>query len=257
MSPQGAAGCDAVSELLGAYALDALDPDEADLVHNHLQSCPRCTTEIDQHRETMALVAAGGGPAPAQLWGRIASSISPLPGPAGEKAPPRLATPWRRRPPWVRLASVAALAAAAALAVVVGVQTARIANLNSRLDHLSTAARQAGGFQGPAAALIDPAARDYTLTAVGGHPVGQLIVLPSGSGYLVGSRLAPLDSNLTYQLWTKVAGRAVSVGLLGSRPATVAFTVDPSAHTTVYMVTVEPAGGAVAPTTPVVAKAVT
>ncbi len=39
-----------VQELLGAYALDALDGDEAAPVEPHLTGCPRCT--------------AGGGGAP-------------------------------------------------------------------------------------------------------------------------------------------------------------------------------------------------
>src|SRR5206468_3199328 len=47
-----------VQELLGAYALDALDADEADAVELHLRDCPRCRAEVADYRETAALAAA-------------------------------------------------------------------------------------------------------------------------------------------------------------------------------------------------------
>ena len=37
---------DAVVELLGAYALDAVDPTEAAAVEAHLGTCPGCRDEI-------------------------------------------------------------------------------------------------------------------------------------------------------------------------------------------------------------------
>lgn len=256
MTHPTAPGCEAFGELLGVYALDALDPDEAALVADHLRACPRCAQEADQHRESIALLAAGAGPAPERVWDRIAGSIGADPGASTARPAPRVA-PRRLRSRRIGPAWAAAVSAAAALAVVVGLQTARVDQLNHRVDQLSTAARQTGGFQGLAAALVDPAARHYTLTSTtgGGRPLGQLIVLPTGASYLVGSRLPQLASDRTYQLWSMVAGRAVSVGLLGAHPTTVAFTVDPSVRTTAYLVTVEPAGGVVAPTDAPVAEA--
>jgi len=59
--------CEHVADLLGVYALDALDPDEAEMVRRHLARCPRCATEVDQHRETVVLLAGGGGPAREQV----------------------------------------------------------------------------------------------------------------------------------------------------------------------------------------------
>lgn len=258
MTHPQADSCEQIADLLGAYALDAVDPDEAEMVRRHLLRCPRCAAEVDQHRETVVLLAGGGGPAPTQVWDRIASAISSdLPKPAPQP-PPRLTAPTvlrrSRRP---RALWVAGLAAAAAVAAIVGFQTVRVNQLNHRVNQLSAAALQTGGFQGLAAALVDPSARHYTLTSTtpGGRPVGQLIILPSGSSYLVGSRLPAVPSDRTYQLWSIDGGRAISVGLLGGHPSSVAFTVDPSVATTAYLVTVEPAGGVVAPTSAPVAQA--
>jgi anti-sigma-K factor RskA len=64
-----------------------------------------------------------------------------------------------------------------------------------------------------------------------------------------------VSSDRTYQLWSIDDGRAISVGLLGEHPSSVAFTVDPSVAATAYLVTVEPAGGVVAPTSAPVAQA--
>lgn len=252
-------GCEPFADLLGVYALDALAPDEAVSVGEHLRSCPRCSQEVAQHREAVAMFAARGGPAPEGVWDRIASAISADTGPSAGPPPPRLLPSRARRSRRARPAWAAALAAAAAVAVVIGLQAARVDRLNHRVNQLSAAARQSGGFQGLAAALVDPAARHYTLASTGrsGDALGQLIVLRSGASYLVGSRLSQLAADRTYQLWSMVDGRAVSVGLLGAHPGNVAFSVDPTVATTAYLVTIEPAGGVVAPTSVPVARTAT
>jgi anti-sigma factor RsiW len=251
VSPPDAEGCDAIQELLGPYALDSVDPEEAALVDDHLANCPRCRLEVDRHRETIALLAAAGGTAPDQVWDRIAGAIGQQSRPDGPSVP-RLVS--AARPParsgWVRPLQAAALAAAVAVAVLVGVGTVRIGNLDHQVHQLRTAN---GGVAG---ALVDPSARHLTLTTTAaGQPIAQLIILPSGASWLVGSELPVLVPARTYQLWSIVGGRAVSVSLLGAHPVTVAFRVDPAAPPQAYLVTIEPAGGVVAPTSPPVAKA--
>jgi Anti-sigma-K factor rskA, C-terminal/Putative zinc-finger len=257
-TPQGG-GCEAIQDLLGAYALDAVDPDEATLISNHLATCPRCQQEVNHHRETVLLLAATGGPAPDQLWDRIAGAIESKEPPAGDTVPTLISTTKTRgRSPWARPLQAVALAAAAAVVVAVGVQAVRIGNLDHKVNQLSAANHQAGDFPGPVAVLVDPSARHLTLTStsVGEQPVGQLVILPAGPAYLVGAQLPPLAAAGTYQLWAIVDGRPVSVSLLGGHPKTVAFRVDPSAPASEYLVTAEPPGGVVAPTTSPVAKAV-
>lgn len=252
MSPPEAEGCDAIQELLGAYALDSVDPEEAALVNDHLANCPRCRQEVDRHRESIALLAAAGGTAPDEIWDRIAGAID-RPAPPGPLAAPRLVSAPRpsTRSRWVRPLQAVAVAAAVAVAVLVGVGTARIGNLDHQVHQLRTAN---GGL---AEALVDPSARHLTLTTTtaAAQPVGQLIILPSGASWLVGSELPVLVSAHTYQLWSMVGGRAVSVSLLGAHPGTVAFRVDPAAPPQAYLVTIEPAGGVVAPTSSPIAKA--
>src|SRR5687767_15186390 len=76
---------DQISELLGAYSLDAVDPDERELVEAHLLTCARCRAEVADHREVASLLAHSGSDAPEGLWDRIAGSL--------EEAPPALEMP--------------------------------------------------------------------------------------------------------------------------------------------------------------------
>jgi hypothetical protein len=143
-----------------------------------------------------------------------------------------------------------AVAAAAALLVLVGVGTARISHLNHQVHQLQAA------NGGAAAAVINPSARHLTLTTTAtGQSIGELVVLPSGESYLVWSALPALVPARTYQLWSMIDNRFVSVSLLGAHPTTVPFRVDPAAQPQAFLITVEPAGGVVAPTSSPIAHA--
>src|SRR3954452_7912184 len=115
-----------VQELLGAYAIDAVDGDEAQDIDAHLTECPRCRADVGDLREVAALLAHSGADAPDGVWDRIASSL-------GEAPPPlrldvRRAT--RGRPPVV---TMIAIAAAAAVIVVLAVS---VLHLNRQVDDL-------------------------------------------------------------------------------------------------------------------------
>jgi anti-sigma factor RsiW len=82
---------DPIEELLGAYALHAIDDDERAMVEAHLATCPRCRAEVDSHREVAAHLALTGAPAPDGLWERIAGAIESEPPPASGRCPARSA----------------------------------------------------------------------------------------------------------------------------------------------------------------------
>jgi anti-sigma factor RsiW len=85
-----------IKELLGAYALDAVEPEEADEIERHLATCPRCRAEVMEHREVAGLLGYAGSDAPPGLWDRIVETLEEPP-PAlrlgrvlGEPSPPAL-----------------------------------------------------------------------------------------------------------------------------------------------------------------------
>jgi hypothetical protein len=236
---------DQIAELLGAYALDAVEADEAALIGAHLLECPRCAAELAQHREVAALLANAGSDAPDELWDKIVSRLDPPGDPPSTETVLRaaLADPLprpislrQRRTRWSTAAVVGAIAAA-----VIALLAIQVNHLDNRVNHPSvTDAAQA--------ALRNPQAHTVTLTATahGQKPAADVVVLPSGSGYVINQRLQPLPGDQTYQLWGVEQGRTISLGLLGSHPTEVAFSQGQGTPITFYAVTAERAGGVVA-----------
>jgi len=251
---------DAFTEVLGAYALDAVDPDERVEIERHLAQCPRCRAEVVAHREVAALLSQAGAPAPDGVWDRIVAELTP-PAPAlrmsfsrdGEVDP--LADPLhgpdrdsgaivdlgdhsRRR--FVRVRTFAsALAVAAAIIAVLGVVAV-------------SQTRQAGRTQ---TASIDRLAADALGQAklqvhLKGRGAARAVVKDSGQGFLIRDDLSgPAEGNV-YQLWGQVDGTILSLGTFGGDEQSVPFQLDPSRIGDVqsFKVTQERAPGAVRPT---------
>ena len=224
------------AELLGAYALDALDADEREAVEQHLEACPRCRAEVADHRTVASFMGSAGGPAPDGLWDRIAGSL--------EEAPPELrlapVVPLRER----RSVSVRVGAAAAALAAgVIGVLGAEVVHLNHQVDHVAASDRTNTALMSAAThALANPDAQRVSMRSPDGSVTAQVAVLPDGTGFLVADRLPALASDRTYQLWALAGGQKISAGVLGARPQIVAFRYAP-AGLSGFAVTAEHAGG--------------
>jgi len=70
-----------LQELLGAYALDATEPDESAEVEAHLAVCPGCRAEVAEHREVAGALAFSGHEVPPGLWDRITTGMSEIPPP--------------------------------------------------------------------------------------------------------------------------------------------------------------------------------
>jgi hypothetical protein len=227
-----------IEELLGAYALDAVDPDEAEAIEEHLHDCPRCVAEVASHREVAASMAHVGAPAPEGVWNRIADGLEEAPPDLDLATVTALGGPRRSLP----ARPVAALAAAAAVLVVaLGVQTIR---QERRIDRLPDLIEKRGLDEAVAAALFDTGARQVRLRSEDGRITAKAVVQPNGNGYLVPENLPRLGRDRTYQLWAVVGDRTVSVGILGPDPGIAAFKAD--ADLSLLAVTDERTGGVIA-----------
>ncbi len=265
-----------IEELLGAYALDALDPETAAVVEAHLDGCVRCAIEVGQHHEVAGLLANSGGTAPASLWSGIAEQLGGTSDQSWDRLAARLDTPGterdpgserpgrdggdagagaavvpidgrRRRTRWATAGAGVVAAAAAVLALVFGLQ---VHHLNGQVDALQAGPRLSSAER---AALASPTTRRIPMLATAPNPAGDtpasIVLTAAGTGFLVDDRgdgLAPLPADRTYQLWGVVQGRAISLGLLGPHPDIVPFSVAGSAPVTEFAVTDEVAGGVVA-----------
>src|SRR5438067_9248450 len=122
-------GDDAVHDLTAAYALDALEPEEARGYEDHLAGCERCREDLAALQGTAGALAYAAPPArpPEELRGRILATA---------RAERPNVQPFRARS-WAR--PLAAVAAAAACAVV-GLAAWNV-SLHNRLDHAREALR--------------------------------------------------------------------------------------------------------------------
>jgi hypothetical protein len=212
---------DELDELLGAFALDAVDDEERRDVERYLATNARARAEVQDHREVATLLAFSGGAAPDGLWDRIVGSldaIAPAPGPELAKVLPM--APARRRRG--RVAAYAGGAVAAAAVVVLGVVAVQRGN---ELDDLRGEIASTTVQEGFGQAMADPASAKFVLQSPDGSVSAQAAVEPNGIGFLAAGDLAALPDDRTYQLWGISGDTVISLGVLGSRPEVLTFTV--------------------------------
>ena len=201
--------------LLGAYAVDAVDRDEAAQIDAHLTACPRCRAEVAELREVAALLGQSGSDAPDGVWERIAASLS--------EVPPPLRLEVQRPSTRSRVVMVATGAVAAALLVVLGVS---VVNLRSHVDDLEHRGTDVAAAQN---AMAAPGSRIARLSGSGGVSAAA-VVRADGQGYLLATGL-PARSHGIYQLWGQgPSGQVISLGTMPG-PGIYAFSADPSIQT--------------------------
>ncbi len=245
---------DEIRQLLGAFALDAVEPDEAAAIEAHLATCPRCRDEVREHREVAALLAYAGTTAPEGMWDRMAAKLDAAPpasaAPAlglmlGNEAGGRAGA--RRR----RGSRVAAAVAAAAVVVGLGagglqVQSA-LRSQDDQIEKVAQALSEEGArarlVREAAAAALADGARAVHLITPERAPLADAVVLADGTGYLIDKGAPSLPDGRTYQLWAVAGGQKLSLGVPGRDLDVLTFRV-PDA-TDALALTVEQAPGVV------------
>lgn len=236
-------------DLAGAYALDALERDEVEAFESHLSECPRCRAEVQEFRETASVLAHAGTAAPEGLWDRIAAELGDPPEDVAAILPfrtsPSPSTTTRRFS--TRQWRLGLLAAAAVVTAIIGVNTATLVRQNNQISDLRTAQSIANLRVAAQRAQMDPTSLTARLAAPDGGVAGDAVVQRNGSGYVIAD-LTKLAAGQTYQLWGLANGaKPVSLGVLGRTVEVASFTA--KSGFAKLAVTIEQAGGAVAPTT--------
>jgi len=213
-----------IREFLGAYALGAVDPDEAAMIRAHLLTCEECLSEAD----ALATIAA-----------TLTSEVEPIEPPAGfasrvvaaavsERTVPRAAP--RRRLGWLHVFAYSLLIVAVAVLGSRWVQTRSDLDANERVVQ----------------ALLAHA--DFRLTGATGIDAG-VVGADRGAVFAVtGMDEAP--SRRTYQLWLMDEGEPVSAGTFDVDDGVAVLRTSHSLRDfDGAAVSVEPDGGSDAPTT--------
>jgi anti-sigma-K factor RskA len=212
----------ALHDLTAAYALDALDPEDAREYEVHLARCDRCRAELVELSEAAsALALAVDSPAPSpELRARIL-----------QQASRERANVVPLRPRWtIPVAATAAVAACAALWA---------ASLSGKLDRREEAlARQ----ERVAQILARPNSRTISFAQ------GTLVVTRTGEAALVLRNLDKAGSGLTYEAWVAGQGAPEPAGLFDGGEVVAVPLERPVRDGASVLVTKEKAGGVEAPT---------
>ncbi|MFG3338405.1 anti-sigma factor domain-containing protein [Glycomyces sp. NPDC048151] len=234
-----------VHTLIGAWALDAVEPEERRLVEAHMTECASCAQEAAELREAVwRLSDVTLAEPPAALRERVLAEVrrTRQEAPAAsepEPAPRRVRRPWRL--PRLRLAfGAAALAAAAALLGVFVTWNVMQPGETPEADRI-------------AAVLEAPDAEVAVQAAEGG---GRVTVVASASldeAVVVVSDLAAVDDDHSYQVWLVDAAGQESAGVMDPGDSSATMWIEGLGDTEVIGVTEEPAGGSTDPTLPMVA----
>jgi anti-sigma-K factor RskA len=230
---------DEVAALISAYALGALEPDQAELAERHIAESDDCRRAYEDALETaaaLALAVDDSEPPPA-LRDRILAAAREERAPAARALPPRSAEPRRR------LSLTGWLTPSAGFALI-GVAAAVVLALIAVSQHDS--ASNARDRQEALVSLLSAKdAKVVPLSSTGSGSPGGRVIVAGGRAAIVSSMGAPPPGH-TYQAWGLRPGAAAVPLPTFSRSGSVVILEDVSKYTGVG-ITVEPDGGSQTP----------
>ncbi len=228
----------------GAYAADALPPEEREEVERHLAVCPACAQEVAELQAALTRLAeAAAEPPPPQLRDRVLAEVGhtrqlpPIARPRGN----------RGRGRWWWAGAPMQIAAAVLLVVAVSLGGLLVQRQN-QLD-------QQRQLVAEITSVMNDPNRTVTTAdlASGGRSTA---VVAHGEAVFLASDLPSVSADRTYQLWVMSPDHTRSVGLLGRGQSAQKLVTSVHAGDQIG-VTLEPKGGSPQPTTaPLVAISV-
>jgi anti-sigma-K factor RskA len=220
--------CEEISELLAAYAVDALDGETERQVRDHVSTCRKHDEELAGHQAVVSGLAVSDGPIdpPPALRDRLLRAFDDEVIAAERQTAHRRAGEPARVVPFFRRPAYAWLAAAALFVAVVGLTAWNVVlqTGGGEEERWTVSARLSGA-------------------GVAGHfwylDREQLAVVSM-------DEMPPLETGRVYQAWGIYDGNAVSLGVLPDQH-TIAINADLAGAKT-FAITAEPMGGSKQPT---------
>lgn len=243
---------------VGAYVVNALEPEEREEFEAHLAVCPTCSREVVEFGETAAelSVLASATPPPASLRRSVLSAIAevrPLPPePAAEARVPEPALPsvpsgpgrpvdelaLRRQRRRTRILSVLVAAVMVAAVALGGVVYTLVQSRQAQV------AQQAAETE----LLTAPDVQTYSATMKDGGQISFVVSRSLDRAMFIGNDLPTVGADRTYQLWTLEGERAIPDNLVAGGGDRQQFFRETLSGVTGLAVSVEAAGGAQQPT---------
>ncbi len=261
-----------LDELLGAYALNAVDEEQRREIEAYLDVSPRAAAEVADHLSVAAALAGSTSETPAPSWDRINAAISATPqevvAPISldarrAESAERLAQRTGRRGRsvlYTRIATVAASLAIIGLGLQTFNQESRLRDLRTELAAdqrtLSEAQREVKRLASRdqfnvETVLATPGARVAALNDDANHPIGRVLLDGKGRGFLVLSEGQALKPGQAYQLWGVHDQLVISLGVM--QPGSAAMPLSAAGDWSQFVLTVETLPGVVASKGPAIA----
>lgn len=216
-----------VKDLIAAYVLGAVEPEEAPLIRAHILSCDTCMAEADEMGSVTAslALAVDDEPLPPGFADRVVQAATGSAEAEAVSAPVK--TRW-----WTPVSAVAGVAAL----VVVAVMGASLLQTRGQLAEKER--------------LIAALLQEDGLALQGRAGVTARMVPTEAGSYFVVAGLEEAPAERTYQLWLLRDGQPTSVGTFEvSDGIALIETEHDIERFDAAAVTVEPAGGSPGPTT--------
>jgi anti-sigma-K factor RskA len=237
---------DDYKEMIPAHALSGLDAADERALSEHLENCAECRKELEDWQATAAALALAPDPAEPspQVRERILSEVRKDRASTPEVIP---FTPTPRRNLWSSFGSLGAIAAVvlfAALSIGLAVlwrQNQRLKVANEFVELVNTPGAQVRELRGS-----DP----------GQSATVKLAYDRNGRAILMASKLPSVPQGKAYQLWfitgnkPPVPGKTFVPDSSGNAVLKDEMPGD-AVDANVFAITVEPAGGSSAPTSPI------
>jgi len=219
-------------ELIPGYAVDALAPEEARALEEHVEGCEACRRELAALRDTAAELAAGLSQVapPDTLRARALGAARSRPGRGAV------------RRPWAAWA----LAAAAILIVLVGIQDV---TLQRQITLLDSQVNREGQLL---ALLTSPSSKTVELSGTARGSVHFVFNPGAHEGLVIAGGLGNPGPRSVYQVWLISGAMPSSIGVLspGKGQTTILFVRTDFRRYQAIAVSVEPGpAGSPAPTT--------
>ena len=227
-----------IHALAGAYALDALPPEERRFFEAHLDVCSVCRHEVNELIATAAMLGvAVAEPPPADLRARVLAQID-----VTRQDSVQETFTFQRRRGWWRSALVPV---AASLVLIIGGLTVAVDRLGDRLD------RTEREQQLVAQVMAAPDSRVVPIDGPEGSRARLIVSESAGHAVFVADDLPDVGRERAYALWLIGGDGAVAAGLVQPSDGgeTVRLVEGDVSSADAFGVTVEPAGGSEQPTT--------
>lgn len=232
-----------IRDLLGAWAVDALDDVERARVERALRVDAELRDEARELRETVALLAEADAQAPPpELREAVLEQVARRPQGARDEPQPetevkaasrRREVVRRRRSPWQWIGAAAAVVAIAVLGVVAIQQSDRAERAEQQVAAVQTALQQ------PGAELVTADTADG----------GRVAAILGADEAVFSAGNMPALADQDYQLWVMDGDVITSAGILTWRDGHLLASVEDFPTDAALAISVEPVGGSPQPTT--------